>query len=59
MAKQHKKVDGLKYVDPDPRRKDPDASYGIVEVPQPDDILYKLTYHKHAVELMTRKELSY
>lgn len=37
-------TDDLEYVEPDPRREDPQLSYGIVEMPQPTDVLYRLSY---------------
>lgn len=49
-------IDGdLEFVEPDPRVDDPRFSYGIVEMPQPDDVLYKLTYDKDTGELKLGK----
>jgi len=40
---------------PSSRKSDPNYSYGIVEMPQPDDVLYRLSYDCHTGELRLGK----
>ena len=39
----------------DPRRNDPNYSYGIVEMPQDDEVLYKLMFDRDTSELKLGK----
>lgn len=58
MINQDNTSEGMQYKKSNPRRNNPDRSYGIVEVSQPDDVLYKLRYSKHAAELRLGKNLT-
>ena len=45
----------LQFTKPDPRRNDPDKSYGIIEMPQDDEVLYRLVFDRDTSELKLGK----
>jgi hypothetical protein len=45
----------IEFVKLDPRRNDPNYSYGIVEMPQDDEVLYKLMFDRDTSELKLGK----
>lgn len=52
MRKTWTNEDGLVFVEPDPRRDDPDLSYGEIEMPKPTDVRYRVTYDSDKRYLM-------
>lgn len=55
MAKEKNSYDEIENVEPNPMLLDTKFSYGVIEMPQPDDVLYKLSYDCQTGELKLGK----